>query len=166
MKARCCSYLSVFITAPDGLIGKVLRSRRAREAGANRCLFSVRCSYQTSFCWPCSYTQWVCVKSSVQQRLGLCFTSSFLSQHQKAFLFKSFSFSFTPEPLQLRQNCNLPAAAFVLAFQEAGEQCESFLISLRTNEIFRQARRGYNPTAQVVEKGGKASLIKAQQNQV
>ena len=44
MKAWCCSYLSVFIAAPDGLIGKALRSRRAREAGANRCLFSARCS--------------------------------------------------------------------------------------------------------------------------
>lgn len=83
------------------------------------------------------------------------------------FLFQSFSFSFTPEPLQLRHKRNLPAAAFVLAFQEAEEQCESFLISLWTNEIVRQARSsGGKPTAQVVRRGGGGSLIKAQQNQL
>lgn len=32
MKARCCSHLSVFIAAPDGLIGKALGPRRARKA--------------------------------------------------------------------------------------------------------------------------------------
>lgn len=86
---------------------------------------------------------------------------------KRLFLFQSFSFSFTPEPLQLRHKRNLPAAAFVLAFQEAREQCESFLISLWTNEMVLQARSsGGKPTAQVVGKGGKASLIKAQQNQL
>lgn len=66
----------------------------------------------------------------------------------------------------MRHKRNLPAAAFVLAFQEAEEQCESFLISLWTNEIVLQARSGCDPTAQVVRKGGKASLIKAQQNRL
>ena len=166
MKARCCSYLSVFITAPDGLIGKVLRSRRAREAGANSCLFSVRCSVSFKLLLTLFlHTMSLCGdQCAAAPRPLFYFFISFTAS--KGFLFKSFSFSFTPEPLQLRQNCNLPAAAFVLAFQEAGEQCESFLISLRTNEILRQARRGCNPTAQVAEKGGKASLIKAQQNQV
>ena len=85
---------------------------------------------------------------------------------KRLFLFQSFSFSITPEPLQLRHKRNQPAAAFVLAFQEAGEQCESFLISLWTNEMVLQARSSGKPTAQVVGKGGKASLIKAQQNQL
>lgn len=67
----------------------------------------------------------------------------------------------------MRHKRNLPAAAFVLAFQEAEEQCESSLISLWTNEILLGARSGCNPTAQVVGKGGgKASLIKAQQNRL
>lgn len=80
-----------------------------------------------------------------------------------AFLFKKpFSF-FYSKPLQLRQDCNLPAPAFVLAFQKAGEQCESFLISPWANEIPSKSGESAVPQPKW-QKSGVRPLITEQQN--
>lgn len=91
-KAWCGSYLSVLIAAPDGLIGKVLGSRRARDAAANRCLFNMRCSASDGLCWLCCYTQWVSVGALCSSAWASVLVLNFFHSIKRLFYSKAFHF--------------------------------------------------------------------------
>lgn len=119
-ESSMCSHLSVFIAAPDSLIGKALCHGRARKAANEWMLLSweVLGSRQGFVDLVPTHNEsvWRAVCSSAWASVLLL---NFFHSIKRLFLFQSLSFSFTPEPLQLRHKRNLPAAAFVLAFQEA-----------------------------------------------
>lgn len=134
MNAWCCSYLSVFITAPAGLIGEVLRRRGAWMQKLIDASVTWRVQYQTGFVDLAPAHNKSVQRPVCSRAWASVLVLNFFHGIKRLFLFKSFSFFFYSRALQWRQSCNLPAAAFVLVFQEAGEQCESSLIRPGTNE--------------------------------
>lgn len=112
--------------------------------------------YQTGFVDPVSTHNESVRRPVCSSAWASVLVLNFFHGIKRPFLFKSFSFSFTPEPLQSRQSCNLPAAAFVLVFQEAGKQCESSLIRPGTNEtdpLSAERLQSHSPSGRKEGKG-------------